>query len=263
VMAARAAHKVGTGLVTVASWQESMAALFVKLPNETMAFPLKLDGPDFDAYRRQIPQYSSIVVGPGLGLRPEGKELLEALLKTYRGPLVLDADAINLVADHRLHDHLVARQAPTVLTPHPGEMARLLGVAKEQVKDDPIGSVQEAVRRTHAVVLLKGAATLIGGLDEQLLLNHYPNDGMATAGSGDVLAGMIGGLLGQGMDAFQGTLLGVYLHSVSGDFAARAQGHRSMTAVDIIDSIGRAFQDMKTETAEGAAPAVLGRAWLR
>lgn len=79
-----------------------------------------------------------------------------------------------------------------------------------------------------------------------LYLNHYPNDGMATAGSGDVLAGMIGGLLGQKMDAFQGTLLGVYLHSLAGDFAAKAYGHRSMTAPDITENIANAFKDIKT-----------------
>jgi NAD(P)H-hydrate epimerase len=78
-----------------------------------------------------------------------------------------------------------------------------------------------------------------------LYLNHYPNDGMATAGSGDVLAGMIGGLLGQGMDSFQGTLLGVYLHSLAGDYAAKQLGHRSMTAQDIIENISNAFKDIK------------------
>ena len=99
---------------------------------------------------------------------------------------------------------------------------------------------------THATVLLKGAATLISSPDDQLYLNHYPNDGMATAGSGDVLAGMIGGLLGQKMSAFQATQLSVYLHSLAGDFAAQSYGHRSMTAPDIIENIGNAFKDLKS-----------------
>src|SRR5690606_18780445 len=92
------------------------------------------------------------------------------------------------------------------------------------------------------------AATLIASTDELLYLNHYPNDGMATAGSGDVLAGMIGGLLGQGMDPFQATQLGVYLHSLSGDLAAQLHGHRSMTAPDIIANIGNAFKAIKEPT---------------
>lgn len=244
-MAARACHKMGTGLVSVASWEDSMDALLIKLPDETMATAITVSQPDLESYRRTMHQYSSAVVGPGLGLRHAGRQLLEELVPAYPAPLVLDADALNLIADHGLHDLLKARKAPTVITPHPGEMARLLGVSKDEVLADPVSAVREAVKRTHAIVLLKGAATLIGSADDQIYLNHYPNDGMATAGSGDVLAGMIGGLLGQHMDAFQATKLAVYLHSLAGDFAAREKGHRSMTAPDIIENIHNAIQDIK------------------
>jgi len=137
------------------------------------------------------------------------------------------------------------RRAPTVLTPHPGEMGRLLGIPKEEVISDPIKCIKRAVELTNSVVLLKGAATLIGSTDNVLYLNHYPNDGMATAGSGDVLAGMIGGLVGQHMDAFPATQLAVYLHSLAGDLAAKERGHRSMTAPDIIENIGNAFKTLK------------------
>ena len=245
-MAAKACHKMGTGLVTVASWKDSFELLLSKIPNETMAVPLHLDGPEYEIYKENLSSYSSIVVGPGLGLRPEGKLLLEELLKNYQGPVVLDADALNLISDYKLHPFLVNRRAPTVLTPHPGEMARLLGMAKEEIRNDPVQAVRSAVSKTHATVLLKGAATLIGSVEDILYLNHYPNDGMATAGSGDVLAGMIGGLLGQKMDSFQATLLGVYLHSLAGDFAAKTFGHRSMTAPDIIENIGNAFKHIKS-----------------
>jgi hydroxyethylthiazole kinase-like uncharacterized protein yjeF len=253
VMAARACHKMGTGLVTVSSWEDSIDPLMVKLPNETMALPIKLSGPEYEQYKQGLGTYSSIVIGPGLGLRPEGKQLLQEVLTLYRGPLVLDADALNLIADHHLHELIVQRRAPTVITPHPGEMARLLGIPKEDVLADPAKAIREAVKRTHATVVLKGAATLIGSTEDQLFLNHYPNDGMATAGTGDVLAGMIGGFLGQRMEPFQATLLSVYLHSLAGDFAAISQGHRSMTANDIIENIGNAFKDIKT-TSESAAP---------
>jgi NAD(P)H-hydrate epimerase len=245
-MAARACHRMGTGLATVATWDDSFESLLIKLPDETMAVPLRLKGPELDAYKRNLPTYSSIVAGPGLGLRPDGKALMEELLGAYHGPLVIDADALNLIADHKLHELLVQRRAPTVLTPHPGEMSRLLGISKDDVRNDPIRAVRDAVRKTHAIVVLKGAATLIGSTDDVLYLNHYPNDGMATAGSGDVLSGMIGGLLGQKMDPFQGTLLGIYLHSMAGDFAAQARGHRSMTAPDIIENISNAIKDIKT-----------------
>jgi NAD(P)H-hydrate epimerase len=245
-MAARACHKMGTGLVTVASWLDSFEALMTKLPDETMAVPLHLNGRESEFYKENLSNYSSIIIGPGLGLRPEGKLLLEEILSIYSGPIVLDADALNLVSEYQLHEAIATRKAPTVLTPHPGEMSRLLSQSKEDIQQDSIQAVRKAVALTHATVLLKGAATLIGSTEDTLYLNHYPNDGMATAGSGDVLAGMIGGLLGQKMDPFQATLLGVYLHSLAGDFAAKSQGHRSMTAPDIIENIGNAFKDIKT-----------------
>ncbi|MDR3607672.1 MAG: NAD(P)H-hydrate dehydratase, partial [Oligoflexia bacterium] len=262
-MAARAAHKMGTGLVTVASWRDSYDPLVVKLPSETMVVPVQMDSADYEQYKRNLESYSSIVVGPGLGLRPDGKRLIEDLFGNYQGPIVVDADALNLIADHKLHELLVSRRAPTILTPHPGEMARLLGWSKEDVVKDPVRAIREAVRITHSTVLLKGAATLITSPEDVLYLNHYPNDGMATAGSGDVLAGMIGGLVGQKMDAFQSALLGVYLHSLAGDFAAREYGHRSMTAADIIENISNAFKDIKTPP-EAITPRknVEGRTWL-
>ncbi len=254
VMAARACHKMGTGLVTACSWDDSFETLVQKLPNETMAVPLKLAGPEYEIYKRTLPTYSSIVIGPGLGLRPDGKKLIEELLAIYDGPLVIDADALNLIADYKLHDRLHTRRAPTVLTPHPGEMARLIGVDKDVILKDPVKALRDAVDATHSTVLLKGAATLVASPDNVLYLNHYPNDGMATAGSGDVLAGMIGGLLGQKVNPFQATLLGVYLHSLAGDYAAKSFGHRSMTAQDIIENISNAFKDIKAPTAEVAAP---------
>ena len=251
-MAARACHKMGTGLVTVATWEDTFPILLNKLPNETMAVPLHLEGPEAELYRQSLSTYSSIVIGPGLGQRTEGKNLLEQVLTHYHGPMVIDADALNLIGEYKLFDRLINRRAPTVLTPHPGEMARLLEMDKEEILHDPVMALKSAVEKTHATVLLKGAATLIASPEDKLYLNHYPNDGMATAGSGDVLAGMIGGLLGQKMEPFQATLLGVYLHSLAGDFAAQSFGHRSMTAPDIIENIGHAFKDLKT--AEHTAP---------
>ena len=260
-MAARATHRMGTGLVTVATWADSFDTLLIKIPNETMAVAVHdTKGPEFEEYLKELAQYSSVVVGPGMGLRPDGRVILEELLKNYQGPLVIDADALNLVSEYKMHHLLQARRAPTVLTPHPGEMARLLDVSKEEVRNDPVAAIREAVKQTHAIVLLKGAATLITSPDEKLYLNHYPNDGMATAGSGDVLAGMIGGLLGQRMDPFKGTQLGVYLHSLAGDFAARQFGHRSMTAPDIIENISHAFQEIKNTEQSGP---VESRAHLR
>lgn len=268
-MAARAAHRIGTGLVTVATWEDCLATLMAKLPDETMSLGIRMEKAELAAYRKMLAHTTSVVIGPGMGTRPEGREILTEVLAGFQGPVVIDADALNLVAEHRLHEHLVARKGPTVLTPHPGEMARLLGISKEEVVADPVGAVKMAVDKTHSVVLLKGAATLISSPDEKLYLNHYPNDGMATAGSGDVLAGIIGGFLGQGMVPFDATQLGVYLHSLAGDHAAQALGHRSMTASDIIGNISNAFKELKKPAdsgphrAPGTVAALEGRQRLR
>lgn len=246
-MAAEACQKMGTGLVTVATWKDCFETAMVKLPHEIMSVPLVFEGEEAQVYRNALPSYSGIVIGPGLGFRPGGALLLTEILKDYPGPIVLDADAIHLIAEHKLHAALVARApAPTVLTPHPGEMAKLLGLPKEEVLTRPIEALRQAIHLTHATVVLKGATTLMGSAEEVIYLNHYPNDGMATAGSGDVLSGMIGGLLGQQLSAFQSTLLGVYLHSLAGDFAAQHYGHRSMTATHIIEHISHAFQDLQS-----------------
>ena len=259
-MSANACHRVGTGLVTVSSWKDSIDLLMAKIPNETMAFPIALEGKEIEGYSQNQGTYSSVVIGPGLGLRPEGKQLLEEVLARYQGPLVIDADALNMISDHDLFDLLATRRSPTVLTPHPGEMARLLKISKEEVMDDVLGCLKKAVEKTNSIVLLKGAATLISSPEHKVYLNHYPNDGMATAGSGDVLAGMIGGLLGQKMDPFQATLLGVYLHSVAGGLASDRLGHRSMTAPDIIENIPFAFKEIKNY--EAPSVPIEGRAHL-
>jgi hydroxyethylthiazole kinase-like uncharacterized protein yjeF len=258
-MSAAAAHRVGTGLITVASWAEGFDNLLIKLPNETMAVPLVTSGPEYQNYRKTLATYSSVVIGPGFGMKPEGKQILSDLLLYYDGPVVIDADALNLISEYHLHELLAKRRAPTVLTPHPGEMARLLGISSKEVTADPIKAIRDCVEKTHATVLLKGAATLITNPDDVIYINHYPNDGMATAGSGDVLAGIIGGLVGQKIDAFQATLLGVYLHSLAGDFAARALGHRSMTAEDITGNLHNAFKDLKDTPAPNVPVEVRAR----
>jgi NAD(P)H-hydrate epimerase len=190
--------------------------------------------------------YSSAVIGPGMGTDERAKKLLADFIDYYRGPLVIDADGITLLADPELKGKLLGRKGPTILTPHPGELSRLLGVPKPQVVDQPKEMVERAAEETNAVVLLKGATTFICAGDGHVYLNHYPNDGMATAGSGDVLAGMIGGIVGQQkMDPKDAVCLGVFMHSMAGDFAAQRLGHRSMTASDIISHLGDSFLELR------------------
>jgi NAD(P)H-hydrate epimerase len=246
VMSAQSCLRMGTGLATVASWENSFPMLEIKLPPEMMTYRIQREGGKFvkpmDSF---LTGFSAMVLGPGLGTRDEGGELVRLILEGFGGPLVVDADGLNLIAEHKLH-HLVAKRgAPTVLTPHPGEMARLLGVDTESVVADPMGAVKSAVEQTGAVVILKGATTLIHSDENITYFNHHPNDGMAKAGSGDVLAGMIGGLMGQGISDIDSARLAVYTHSIAGKLAARRLGERAMTATDIIDHINTAYGELK------------------
>lgn len=253
-LATRAALRTGSGLATAATWGDSIASLTAKLPEEAMTLTIPENEKNYDQYAEQLNQFSAVVMGPGMGNRPESKRLVEILLGYYQGPIVLDADALNLVSEHRLHSLCQNRKAPIVLTPHPGEMARLLNVKKEEVVRSPIDALKKAVDLTHSVVLLKGAATLLFSPDEVMYLNHFPNSGMATAGSGDVLAGMIGALLGQGLQGFDAAQVGVYLHSLAGARAAARVSPRGMMAGDIIRNIPGAYLELQKKYGEEEEP---------
>jgi NAD(P)H-hydrate epimerase len=253
-MATAAALRTGAGLATAATWTDSAGDLISQLPMEAMTLSIAENEKTYEQYAERLKQFSAIVMGPGMGSRPGAKKLLEILLGYYPGPVVLDADALNLISEHGLHGLCQRRKAPTVLTPHPGEMARLLNWKKEQVVNDPIGALRRAVDLTHAVVLLKGAATLMLSPEETMSLNHFPNSGMATAGSGDVLAGMIGGLLAQGIPGFDAAQVGVYLHSLAGARAAKRVSPRGMMAGDIIRSIPGAYLELQRIYGEEETP---------
>ncbi len=244
-MASHACLKIGTGLVTVASWDESFPQLETKLPDEIMNFRIKKDSNEFIVPKDALSTFTSIVVGPGLGTLKDSETMMKKLLSEYNGPLVIDADGLNCIADFKLHNLLAKRTGATVITPHPGEMARILGISKDDVVENPIQAVHDAFEKTGAITILKGATTFIFGNDNVTWLNHYPNDGMATAGSGDVLAGIIGGLLGQKMNPLEAAKLGVRVHSLAGKYAASETGHRSMTSIDIINNLKNAFKELQ------------------
>lgn len=257
-MAAKACLRVGTGLVTVASWEDCFEQLMARVDDEIMCMGLSFDEKRYNEYKQEVQEYSSIVIGPGMGLCERAQKVLSDAIDFYRGPLVIDADAITLLSHDRIRNKLLSRKEPTILTPHPGELSRLLNVSTKEIVDDPKGAAERAAEATNAIVLVKGATTFINAGDGHLFLNHYPNDGMATAGSGDVLAGMIGGIVGQKMNPRDAVCLGVFMHSLSGDLAAQKLGHRSMTASDIINNLGGAFLKLR-EYRESLDPdAVMG-----
>ncbi|HPJ94301.1 MAG TPA: NAD(P)H-hydrate dehydratase [Deltaproteobacteria bacterium] len=179
-----------------------------------------------------------IVMGPGLSLNEETAELVRELAAKIEKPVLIDGDGITAVCKDL--DIIRKRTAPTILTPHLGEMSRITGIPVHDIDEDKIRILQAAARELGAIIVLKGAHSLIGYPDGKVFINLSGNSGMATAGSGDVLTGTIAAMFGLGLDIFDAVRKGVYLHGVSGDLASVEIGEDGMTAQDILEYLPRA-----------------------
>lgn len=250
-MTARAALRSGAGLVTVVAPSTVQKVIAAKL-DEAMTLPVEeKDGAfcaqSFETVRRAAERCDVLCVGPGATQNPEAQDLMVRVLREIDKPGVVDADGLNALACRS--DELMNRKTPLVMTPHPGECARLLGSSADAIQSDRIGAVRSAAGRYRAVVVLKGAGSLIADGRKAgavpIRINTTGNPGMASGGSGDSLTGIIGALLGQGLDAFDAACAGTYLHGRSGDIAAAEKGQIGMIAGDIIESIPRAFRELE------------------
>lgn len=245
-LAAQAALRVGAGLVTVATPASVNDVLEAKLL-EAMTLPLPetsartLGRASADAILSFMQTRTAIALGPGLSTHPETVELVQALLPQLDRPSVLDADALNAVAGRP--GLLSTCKVPPVLTPHPGEMARLDGNRSTQaINEDRIGTARRFAQEHNCFVVLKGARSVIARPDGLVAVNPTGNPGMATAGTGDILTGMIVGLLAQGIDAWDAACSAVYLHGLAGDLAAEQLGQAGLLARDLLVQIPHAFK---------------------
>lgn len=249
-LAAQAALRIGSGLVTVATPNSVNDVLEAKLL-EVMTLPLPetkartLARSGLDRILTFIQARTAIAVGPGLSTHPETVELVQSLMKHLDRPSVLDADALNALAGRA--SLLTECKTPPILTPHPGEMARLeVDATTQSVNADRIGTARRFARERGAFVVLKGARTVIARPDGLVAICPTGNPGMATAGTGDVLTGMIVGLLAQGVPAWEAACAATYFHGSAGDLAARQLGQAGMLASDLIAQIPYALQQTKT-----------------
>jgi NAD(P)H-hydrate epimerase len=185
-----------------------------------------------------------VVIGPGTSLDEETQNLLRELVAQVEKPLLVDGDGITAVS--RAADVVRRRNAPTVLTPHVGEFARLTGLDTATIEQDRVGALCQATADLQAVIVLKGAHSLIGYPDGRVYINLSGNSGMATAGSGDVLTGTIAGMAGLGLAFDDAVRMGVFVHGVAGDVAAEAKGEDGMTAQDILEALPQAMRMCRT-----------------
>ncbi|MFQ5829836.1 MAG: NAD(P)H-hydrate dehydratase [Candidatus Methylomirabilia bacterium] len=243
-MAGRAALRSGVGLVTIAA-PVSQQPVIAALGMETMTEPLPETAGQAIAQKAKdrilelAARADAVALGPGLSLDPETQVLVRELVREVERPMVVDADGLTALAGHL--DLLRDAPAPRCLTPHPGEMARLLGVPVKDVQADRIETVRAFCRRLGVFLVLKGAESVIGDPDGKILLNPTGNPGMASGGSGDVLTGMTGNFLARGLKPLLALQAGVFLHGLAGDLARGDKGEEGLIAGDILEAIPRAI----------------------
>ena len=247
-LAAEAAMRSGAGLVTVAT-PASQQPVVASLVIEAMTAPLAESAPGFigaaaaSTLDELTAARDAIAIGPGLGLETQTQAIVRRLVVEARVPMVIDADAITALVGHL--DGLRKASAARCLTPHPGEVARLLGVSVADVQRDRV-TVAREVATAHGVhLVLKGATSVIAAPDGVVLLNPTGNPGMASGGTGDVLTGIAGAFLARGLAASDALAAAVYVHGLAGDVAAERVGEESLIARDVIAALPEAFARLR------------------
>lgn len=253
-LAVEGALRTGAGIVTLASVEPVLAAVAARLP-ECCLCPCEagagggISPQNIDRIRRQ--KASVLLAGPGLGYTAqsaaraaETRALVKTLLPGFSGSAVLDADGLNAAADLLPYmGKMLHPKSELILTPHPGEMARLTGRSAAEINADREGMALRYAKVWNAVVVLKGAHTVIAGPDGRCAVNPTGNPGLSRGGSGDVLAGMTSALLACGLPAFEAAACAVYLHGAAADRAAALHGETGMLPHDLLDALGTLFAE--------------------
>jgi NAD(P)H-hydrate epimerase len=245
LLCAEAALRSGAGLVTL-GMPRGIAAAAIKIkPKEIMLLPLaqtarqSLSAAAWQKIKKS--SFDILAIGPGLGRDKSTQALARKIVREVKQPMVIDADGLNALVGHLRRTKDEGRRT-LVLTPHPGEMARLLGVTTEKVQAKRKEIAGKFAKDYKVTLVLKGHNTIVADCRGNLYINRTGNPGMATAGSGDVLTGMIAAFLGQGLDGFAAAKYAVYLHGLAGDLAAREKTQISLIASDIIAKIPEAIK---------------------
>ena len=256
-LAARAALRVGAGLVTLACCR-SLHAVYAAQMQEITYLPLPEEEPGYigaeaaSGTREALQRYTAALIGPGLGQHSTTLQFLQGIVGRLRAPFVLDADGLNALASMKAERGWLGVTRGGVFTPHPGEMARLTGLSVEAIEADRIGVAASYAESWGQIVVLKGAYTVIAAADGRITINPFANAALATAGSGDVLAGMIAGFQAQGLTPYDAAVTAAYIHGVAGELASKDIGPVGVTAGDLISVTPRAIRSlMEPQAASG------------
>lgn len=244
IMAGKAALRCGIGLLKIAV-PKSIYPVCATNILESVYYPLEetsngvISSKSTDFLLEMCEKSSAVVIGCGLSVCDDTKNLVQSVITNCEKPLVIDADALNCICNKP--EILKNLKAPAIITPHPGEMARLLHSTPKTVNSNRENTAIDFAKKFGVVTVLKGAGTIIASPDGEVYINHTGNSGMATGGSGDVLSGIIGSLLAQGAAPINAASAGVFLHGTIGDLAAEKLGKISMLPTDMIDMIPTAY----------------------
>lgn len=253
MLAVEGALRTGAGIVTLASVEPVLAAVSARLP-ECCLCPCEA-GAECGIAPESIPRIQRqkatvLLLGPGLGYTAqsaaraaETRTLVQTLLPGFAGSAVLDADGLNAAADLLQAGKTLHPRGELILTPHPGEMARLTGLSAAAIHADREGTALRFARAWNAVVVLKGAQTVIAAPDGRCAVNPTGNPGLSRGGSGDVLAGMTSALLACGLPAFEAAVCAVYLHGAAADRVAAVRGEAGMLPHDLFAALGTLFAE--------------------
>ena len=238
ILSARAGLRSGLGLLTAHVPGNGYSIIQTAVP-EAMATTDQ--SPDFFSGREAETFFTTIGIGPGLGQATETIKGFEYLLQNFKKPMVIDADALNILSSNPQLQKLIPEGS--ILTPHPGEFARLVGEWENDF--NKLEKLRKFAHSIQSIVILKGAYTAISTPEGKLYFNATGNPGMATGGSGDVLTGVLTGLLAQGYSSLEASITGVYIHGLAGDLAAREKGEVSLIAGDIVEFLPAAFRKVQ------------------
>lgn len=250
MLSSMSALRSGAGMVTLGC-PESLNPVFEANLMEVMTVPLpetkhvSIASKAVDELQQALQWSDVIALGPGLSTDADTIEFVHRILREQTHPMVIDADGLNSIAKdiNLLNNH----KSELILTPHVGELSRLCGLTSEEILKSPIAIVRKFAQKWGVVLLLKGAPTIISDETGRVFFNPSGNSGMATAGFGDVLTGLIAGLLGQGLTAIDATVLGAYMHGLAGDRTAFEMGDRGMVAGDVLENVGQVFVDLEED----------------